>query len=111
MLINVTPHSITILAADRTVLLTLPPSGQVARCAVTRAPVGAIEVAGVTIPVSSTTFGALEGLPDPQEGVVYICSLVAHQAAVAAGRTDTVSPGELVRGEGGQPLGCLGLSR
>lgn len=124
-LVNVTPHEITILDEDRrTVLVTLPPSGQVARCAVTRALVGGVPLEGVylvgahdprspwvEVPVFTSTFGELQGLPDPQPGVIYVCSLVAHQAAVAAGRTDTVSPGELVRGPDGQPVGCVGLSR
>ena len=38
-------------------------------------------------------------------------SALAAQAAKAAGRTDVLAPGPLVRNEQGQPIGCQGLSR
>lgn len=108
MLINATPHVLTVFAADTTtVLLTLPPSGTVARCAVTRTAVGDVD----GVPVTTAVFGELSGLPEPREGTTYIVSLVAHQRAVQDGRTDTLSPGELVRRPDGQPIGCVGLSR
>lgn len=37
-------------------------------------------------------FGDIQGLPEPQEGVLYIVSALVLSAAKAAGRTDCVAP-------------------
>lgn len=42
--------------------------------------------------VCSQRFGEVTGLPDPEEGVVYIVSLIALSAAKESGRTDCVAP-------------------
>ena len=102
---NLTPHTITIVDGQGAVVATLPPSGLLARCRVDTTlthVVGGIEV-------FESQVGELTGLPAPQEGVVYVTSLVAKQAAQAAGRRDVASPGQLVRGPDGQPVGCRGL--
>jgi len=101
MLINLTPHELKIHGGEGVV--SLPPSGQIARCSVTCSPVG--EHDGV--PLSRSETGAVEGLPEPQDGVIYVVSMVVRSAV--PGRTDVASPGALLRDAEGRPIGCQGL--
>ena len=98
-LINLTPHAIveTVTGA------TFPPSGQIARVAATMTPAG--EIGG--IPTYTRQFGEVEGLPDPVDGVTFIVSALVADACPYS--LDLVSPGELVRNEAGQPIGCRGF--
>ena len=50
----------------------------------------------------------IAGLPDPQEGVVYIASAVI---AADVRRPDVLSPGRLVRDDDGAVIGAAGLVR
>lgn len=108
MLVNLTPHVLNVQlsegATDISEWLKLEPSGQVARVASESKQVGT--VSGVSI--YETKFGEVEGLPEPKEGVYFVVSRLVLQAS---GRKDLLSPGELVRNEAGQPIGCKGLSR
>jgi len=102
MFVNLTPHSLAIHTP--TGVVTLAPSGEVARVATVNteaAPVGGI-------PTCTTTTGEVTGLPDPQEGVFLV---VSGMVASAAPRPDVFSPGDLVRDESGRPIGCKGLRR
>lgn len=103
--INLTPHTLNLFNAQGEVL-TLPPSGNVARVAETRTPAGEID----GIPVDTVGFGEVTGLPDPQEGVTFIVSALVA-GAVPFVRTDVVSPGAPVRDEQGNIIGAKGLSR
>jgi hypothetical protein len=118
-LINLTPHAVRIFAADgKTELVTVPPSGTVARVAVTRQETGVVPIewdaerllardplAG--IPVFVGSYGQVENLPAPVMGTIYIVSAMVRQAVPT--RRDAMSPGELIRDEKGQPTGCRGL--
>lgn len=95
--VNLTPHAIVIGS------LTIPASGVVARCAAKTSPAG--EVDGVTL--VRTEFGAVENLPDPEDGVVFVVSALVRAAVPS--RTDVASPGDLVRNEAGQVVGCKNL--
>lgn len=97
--INLTPHEITVVRDG--VTRTLPASGHVARVTTTyrdlqRSVLGA--------PVKTTTHGAVEGLPDAQEGVTFVVSGLVR--AALTGRPDVVSPGALLRDEAGRVIGC-----
>ena len=96
--INLTPHTINVVGGP-----SLPPSGSVARVAATSTPAG--EFGGVAL--SRTTFGEVEGLPAPEEGVLLVVSALVRSAV--PDRRDVASPGDLVRGDDGQPIGCRGL--
>lgn len=101
---NLTPHHITLFGENGAV--NIPPSGQVARLAVTRETLAPIVIDGVVLPVSRPTFGEIVGLPEPEAGVLYVVSaLVAEQAK----RQDVVSVGELLRDESGRVIGGSGL--
>ena len=101
--INVTPHTINVVGQSGETLAELPPSGNVARVSVTRELVG--QVAG--LPVYHSRFGAVVGLPDEIVGTVLVVSAMVRLAVPL--RRDVYSPGELVRGADGQPVGCRGL--
>ena len=104
---NITPHAISIYAADGTThLLDIPPSGEVARVSVTRKETGVVPIL-TGIPVFVGTYGDVSGLPDPQDGVIYLVSAMVRSAVPT--RRDVLSPGELIRDATGQPLGCRGL--
>jgi hypothetical protein len=106
-ILNLTPHTLNVLNADGSVRVDVPPSGEVARVATSRTQTG--EVNG--LPLFTTTFGEVTGLPDVQEGTILVVSgLVAAHRGVRD-RADVYSPGELVRGPDGQPVGCRGLTR
>jgi hypothetical protein len=112
-IVNLTPHSINEVTSG----LSFPPSGNVARLSVSR------EIVFETnnIPIYSTYFGNVEGLPDKLDGdTVYIVSALAKNAILENMNNifpneDNysfpifVSPGELVRDEKGNPIGCKGF--
>ncbi len=117
MFVNLTPHALNIHHPCG--VLSLPPSGEVARVAtveVDAAPVATVEPwldgsrggSTVVIPTVMTTYGEVTGLPDPVKGVTLI---VSGMVASASPRGDVMSPGPLVRDEGGRPIGCRGLRR
>lgn len=118
-LINLTPHAVAIYSADgKQHLVTVPPSGQVARVSVVREPCGYLNGvplpepdedgnATAAVPVSSPSYGQPEGVPPAESGVAYVVSLMVRQAL--SHRSDLLSPGDLVRNEAGQPVGCRGL--
>jgi hypothetical protein len=98
-IVNLTPHAIT--AAG----ISFPPSGQVARVTVTRAEVGTLN----GVPVFGTFAGFVDGLPDPQEGHVYIVSTLVRTHTWCARRADLVSPGALIRDDAGNVIGADGF--
>ncbi len=69
---NLTPHPLTLRSATGQDTV-LPPSGTIARVSATP---GAVEDReGFPVPVAlPDTFGAVEGLPEPEEGTIYIVS-------------------------------------
>lgn len=103
-ILNLTPHKINIFDEEKSPIISLESNG-VARCTTTK--VKEAEVNG--IPVFRTEYGAIIGLPEQRDGVTIIVSLLVRQAAPE--RDDLVSPGELLRDEKGQPVGCIGLTR
>jgi len=87
-IVNLTPHEISVLLPDGTTRK-IAPSGKVARVATTTQDAGSLE----GIPVVRQTYGAVEGLPEPQEGTVYIVSALVLSAVKAlGGRTDVYAP-------------------
>lgn len=112
-LVNLTPHAINLIVPDGNggeTLIVVPPSGAVARCAVTRRVAYLIETPeGFKIPVNHTSFGEVEGLPDPEPGVAYIVSTLVAQAARE--RSDIYVVDDTVRDEAGRIVGARALAR
>lgn len=61
------------------------------------------------IDIYENIYGEVTGLPEFEEGVYYVVSAMVRQALPE--RKDLLSPGQLIRNEAGQPVGCLGLVR
>jgi hypothetical protein len=107
-LVNLTPHPVTIRVGETE--LTIPPSGRVARVKEEVITVGEIEVDGVKIPLRTKKLSEeVEDLPQPEEGVIYIVSFLAAQAAWAMGRRDVVATGDPVRDEQGRIIAISSL--
>jgi len=107
--VNLTPHALNLMPAGPTgPVVTIPPSGQVARCATSRVQVNTVTVDDITIPVNRTQFGAVTSLPDPQPDTIYIVSAVVAQAV--PDRTDVFIVDDAVRDEQGRIIGCRALA-
>lgn len=94
--VNLTPHAVTMKRADG-VAFTVQPSGQEARRDTVRAERPALD----GVPVAVVTFGDVNGLPEPREGVVYIVSGLV--LAAVPHRADVVAPGAPIREAGFTP--------
>ena len=103
-IINLTPHAITFLDGNNSVLATIEPSGVVARASQTRERVS--EVNG--IPVNQCSYGAVTGLPDPQPETIYLVSALTAQAC--RDRNDVFITDDAVRNESGQIIGCRAIA-
>lgn len=84
MIINLTPHPITIRPQDGEEIV-IEPTAPAARVAVKSVQVGTID----GIPVMQSEYGAIENLPDPVDGVFYVASMLVAQRAA---RADVLSP-------------------
>ena len=115
-IVNLTPHAIRVFGRELGQEWTFEPSGIVARCAVSREVVDYLHVDWVddgekaeqVIPINHSVFGAVENLPAPETGTVYIVSGLVAQAVPE--RRDVLIPDDTVRDEAGQVIGCRGLA-
>jgi hypothetical protein len=98
--VNLTPHAINVVNGP-----TFPPSGNLARVKSHLGP--AEDIDGV--PVSVQGFGEVEGLPEPQPNTIFIVSGLVKSRC--QDRADVVVPGDQVRNEAGQVVGCKCLVR
>lgn len=107
--INLTPHAINVLAEDKSPHFVLPPSGGIARVSTSRHRVDVLysEQAPEGVAVFSVRYGEVTGLPQSKAETCFVVSMMVK--AACPNRTDLLSPGELVRGDDGQPIGCIGL--
>lgn len=96
-LVNLTPHAINVLLEGRKIEI---PSSGIARCSQTSKPVG--EVNGV--PLTTTNFGKVKGLPERTSGTLFIVSRVIMSACPT--RIDLLVPNDMVRDEEGKIIGC-----
>lgn len=108
--VNLTPHEIVLMPEGPDgPTVTIPPSGRVARCDTLQTQLGTVIVDGVSVPVNQTQFGAVDDLPDPQPGVIYVVSeLVAH---AMPWRDDIFIVDDTVRDEQGRIIGARALAR
>lgn len=104
-IINLTPHAINFLREDNSVLATVEPSGTIARASQTREAVG--EVNGIV--VNQCSYGSVTGLPDPQDGTIYLVSALTAQACPE--RSDVFITDDAVRDENGRIIGCRAIAR
>lgn len=110
-IINLTPHAINLMPAGPDgPTVTIPPSGQVARCAVDRVQVDTITVdGGISVPVNTTRFGQVSGLPDPQPDTIYVVSALVAQAT--PDRQDVFIVDDAIRDDQGRIIGARALAQ
>jgi len=104
-LVNLTPHPITIQPTGAAPI-TIPVSGRIARLDSSQE----TDASVVGVPVVTTRFGRVIGLPEPEPGKLYIVSsLVAQHVR----RPDVVAPdtGPTAIREGGQIVAVTRLQR
>lgn len=106
-IMNLTPHAINFVTSEGESLMTVTPSGQLARVTARTITTGEVTVGDVTLPVTGTTYGEVEGLPEPEEGTIYIVSSLV--ASRVPDRTDVFIPNESVRDSAGRIIGCKSL--
>ena len=111
-IVNLTPHALNI-RQNNGLLLSVEPSGIVARCQTTKRVVDWLtdDLHPDDVPhiqVRKTEYGAVEGIPAEESGTIYVTSMLAAQAAR---RGDVLFPGEAIRDANGNIVGCDGLSK
>lgn len=111
-IVNLTPHALNFVNDANESVVTIPPSGTVARCAVHREDVANIviddDMLGYKIPVHKTVFGAVEGLPEPEPDTVYVVSSLVAQAV--PDRSDVFAPDDFIRDKEGRIIGARALA-
>jgi hypothetical protein len=108
-IVNLTPHALNLMPAGPAgPVVTIPPSGQVARCAVDRVQVDTVTVDGITVPVNQTQFGLVSDLPDPQPDTIFVVSALVAQAVPE--RQDVFIVDDTVRDGQGRIIGACALA-
>ncbi len=108
-IVNLTPHALNIMPSGPTgPVVTIPPSGQVARCEVNRVQIYTVTVDGISVPVNKTQFGTVSGLPDPQPDTIYVVSALVAQAV--PNRPDVFMVDDAVRDDQGRIIGARALA-
>lgn len=107
MLKNLTPHEVCIYKLNGVTSdldLVIEAGEEVARISCEYVKVNK-RVEGIDM--YRTVFGEVTGLPDYSEGIYLLVSTMVREALPL--RSDLVSPGQLLRDDDGNVIGCLGL--
>jgi hypothetical protein len=111
-IVNLTPHALNLMPEGPDgPTVTIPPSGQVARCAVDRVQVDTVAVDGIAVPVNQTRFGEVSDLPDPQfvgPDTIFVVSALVAQAVPE--RQDVFIVDDAVRDDQGRIIGARALA-
>jgi hypothetical protein len=106
-IINLTPHPLQLYQENGEVL-TISPTAPAARVSSVTEEV--FKIGG--FPITRTTFGDVENLPDPEEGTIFVVSMLVQQAA--PNRTDLyrpdTGPQNVVRDGEGKIIGVRALA-
>ena len=109
-IVNLTPHALCLMpGGPDEPTVTIPPSGQVARCAVDREQVDTVTVEGVTVPVNQIQFGTVSDLPAPRPDTIYVVSALVAQRV--PGRRDVYIVDDAVRDDQGRIIGARALAQ
>ena len=110
-LVNKTSHVLNLVTEDGAKISLEPvlPTPRVSSSSVKTAAYTITDSNGIkhTVIREAPVFGEVVDLPEPQEGTIYVVSMLV--AARAEGRIDLVFPGRQLRNEAGQVIGCAGL--
>ena len=102
--VNLTPHRINVFDQSEEEVISIEPSGQVARVETHQKEVGTLD----GVPIFEQKVGEVKGLPEPEEEVIYITSSFVEGEV---SREDVYSPGNLLRDDNGRPVGAIGLKQ
>lgn len=105
-IINLTPHAINFVDSEGKEIKTIEPSGNLARVDAKTVATGEVFCG---IPVTSTEYGIVEGLPDQTDDTIYVVSSIAAQRC--KDRPDVFIPSESIRDDKGRIIGCRSLGR
>lgn len=106
-IINCTPHDVNLITENGNI--TFPKSGIIPRLTESQQKINSVAVNGIEIDIMEKSFLEPEGLPEPQEGTIFIVSALV--AGAVKGRDDLVVPNDTVRDEEGRIIGCRSLAR
>lgn len=101
-IVNYTPHEIAVITKWSKTRI---PSAGIARVSQKNTIVDEIE----GFDIFQAEYGAVEGLPEPQNNTLYIVSAIVKSALPS--RDDLLVPTEFIRDEAGKILGCRGFLR
>jgi len=105
--INLTPHPINLMGKGGAIV-TVEPSGQIARVTTTEIYLKDVEIDKVVVPVMRTTFERVANLPEPDGTTWYIVSRIVK--AACPDRDDLLVPTHVVRDENGTIICAQALS-
>ena len=109
MFVNATPHDVNVYDASKNPVKVIGISKEVqAQVKASRKLIGVFGGAEIY----EIEYGQPSPLPAPQEGVFYIVSSLYAAALRAAGdkRPDILTPGDSIRSDTGQVIGCVGFN-
>ena len=106
-IINCTPHVITLVNEDGSILRQFSPSGILPRVSVNKEPMGLLDDGIIPVPLYAQAYGTVVDLPEQKENTFLI---VSGLVASAAKRGDLLVPGDQVRDEEGRVIGCKFLA-
>lgn len=123
MIVNLTPHVLNIFLPSQAVregrtlkaakgaraVVSLP-SVEFARAQELIEELPPLDCDGILLPVIRKRLAEMvEGLPAPQDDTIYVVSFLTAMAV--PDRKDVFFPGEALRDDGGNIVGCVGLAR
>ncbi|MFC1710474.1 hypothetical protein ACFL0F_02345 [Patescibacteria group bacterium] len=107
-LINLTPHTLNIFdMSGKQEIIVLPASGSIARYTDNEKYISKQKLESVLIPTYRSIKPGVLYMPKKKDNVIYVVSTPVR--IVLKHRKDIASPGELIRNNEGQPIGCKGL--
>jgi len=108
--VNLTPHEVVVMSDNREVVDRYPATGQIARVSEVIEPDN-LDLGGV--PVVRKRHAEVVGLPEPQDEVLYLVSVIVPPAV--PDRNDLIvpdtGPDSAVRDDGGRIIGVRRLAR
>jgi|BioPla2DNA2_1021312.scaffolds.fasta_scaffold03838_2 hypothetical protein len=113
--VNCTPHDVVIVKEDD--FYVIEKSGIIPRLKEVQTKLNEInfqatkldEVRDISVDIVQKSFNEIEGLPEKQEGTIYVVSALV--AGAAKDRDDLFVPNDTVRDENGRIIGCRNLAR
>lgn len=85
MIVNLTPHNVSVADKEGNIIQKFEPSGILARVEVSSKVVSVFN----GIEIRKTVFGDISGIPEQKDGVLYLVSTLVAQVA---NRQDVISP-------------------